>query len=101
MDIYRLIGVRRFLHERKLKMNEKELEVAAKIKSMVSENLNIPEEELDYEIPLFGDGIGLDSVDSLEIISCIDNEFGVVMTGVPKEHFYNVTSLTKYVVEHM
>ena len=31
-------------------MNEKELEVAAKIKSMLSENLNIPEEELDYEV---------------------------------------------------
>ena len=29
---------------------------------------SIPEEELDYEIELFGDGIGLDSIDSLEII---------------------------------
>ena len=82
-------------------MNEKELEVAAKIKSMLSENLNIPEEELDYEVALFNDGIGLDSVDSLEIIACIDSEYGVAMTGVPKEHFYNITSLTKYVVEHM
>lgn len=82
-------------------MNEKELEVAAKIKSMLSENLNIPEEDLDYDVALFNDGIGLDSVDSLEIISCIDNEYGVVMTGVPKENFYNITSLTKYVVEHM
>lgn len=82
-------------------MNEKELEVAAKIKSMLSENLNIPEEELDYEVALFNDGIGLDSVDSLEIISCIDSEYGVAMNGVPKEHFFNITSLTKYVVEHM
>lgn len=82
-------------------MNEKELEVAAKIKSMLSENFNIPEEELDYDVALFNDGIGLDSVDSLEIISCIDSEYGVVMTGVPKEHFFNITSLTKYVVEHM
>ncbi len=53
-------------------MNEKELEIAARIKEMLSENLRIPAEELDYEIPLFGDGIGLDSVDSLEIIACID-----------------------------
>lgn len=83
------------------KMNEKELQVAEKIKGMLVENLRIPEEELDYEIALFGDGIGLDSVDSLEIISCIDSEFGVAMTGVGKEHFFNITSLTKYVVEHM
>ena len=46
-------------------MNEKELQVAEKIKGMLVENLRIPEEELDYEIALFGDGIGLDSVDSL------------------------------------
>ena len=82
-------------------MNEKELEVAAKIKSMLSENLRIPEADLEFDTPLFGDdGIGLDSVDSLEIIACIDSEYGVVMTGVAKEHFFNIESLTKYVVEH-
>ena len=47
-------------------MNEKELEIAENIKGMLSKNLRIPEEELDYEVPLFGDGIGLDSVDSLD-----------------------------------
>ena len=82
-------------------MNEKELAIAARIKEMLSENLRIPAEELDYEIPLFGDGIGLDSVDSLEIIACIDSEYGAAMTGVAKENFYNITSLTKYVVENM
>ena len=41
------------------------------------------------------------SVDSLEIIACIDSEYGVAMTGVAKENFYNITSLTKYVVENM
>ena len=46
-------------------------------------------------------GIGLDSVDSLEIIACIDSAYGVAMTGVAKEHFYNIESLTKYVVANM
>lgn len=82
-------------------MNEKELEIAENIKGMLSKNLRIPEDELDFEVPLFGDGIGLDSVDSLEIISCIDSAYGVAMTGVAKEHFYNITSLTKYVVANM
>ena len=82
-------------------MNEKELEVAAKIKEMLSENLGIPAEELDYDVALFADGIGLDSIDSLEIIACIDGEYGVSMTGVAKENFYNITSLTKYVVANM
>ena len=79
-------------------MNEKELEIAENIKGMLSKNLRIPEEELDYEVPLFGDGIGLDSV---EIIACIDSAYGVAMTGVAKEHFYNIESLTKYVVANM
>lgn len=60
-----------------------------------------PAEELDYEIELFGDGIGLDSIDSLEIIAGIDQEFGVQMTGVAKENFYNIEALSKYVMEHM
>ena len=55
---------------------------------MLSKNLRIPEEELD-------------SVDSLEIIACIDSAYGVAMTGVAKEHFYNIESLTKYVVANM
>ena len=63
-------------------MNEKELEIAENIKGMLSKNLRIPEEELDYEVPLFGDGIGLDSVDSLEIIACIDSAYGVAMTEI-------------------
>ena len=76
-------------------------EIAEKIKNILVENLRIPAEELDYEIELFGDGIGLDSIDSLEIIAGIDQEFGVQMTGVAKENFYNIEALSKYVMEHM
>lgn len=82
-------------------MNEKELEIAENIKKMLNENLGIPEESLDNEVALFNDGIGLDSIDSLEIIACIDDAYGVSMTGVGKEHFYNVTSLAKYVASHI
>ena len=57
-------------------------EIAAKIKNMISENLRIPENMLDDDAELFGGDIGLDSVDSLEIISGIDDLFGVDMTGV-------------------
>lgn len=82
-------------------MNEKELEIAEKVKQMLTDNLGIPAESLDNDIALFNDGIGLDSIDSLEIIACIDDEYGVQMTGVGKEHFYNVTSIAKYVAAHL
>ena len=82
-------------------MDAKQMEIAEKIKGILVENLRIPAEELDYEIELFGDGIGLDSIDSLEIIAGIDQEFGVQMTGVAKENFYNIEALSKYVMEHL
>ncbi len=80
-------------------MNEQD--VKAKIKEFLCSNLGIDETVLEYDTPLFGDGeIGLDSIDSLEIISFIDEEYGVEMTGVGKEHFQNVDSLAAYVLAH-
>ena len=40
------------------------------------------------------------TIDSLEIISAIDEEYGVPMTGVGKEHFKNIDALAAYVVAH-
>lgn len=76
-------------------------EIAEKIKNMVSENLRIPENMLDDDAELFGGDIGLDSVDSLEIISGIDDLFGVDMTGVDREHFQTINALASYVEEHV
>ena len=76
-------------------------EIAEKIKNMISENLRIPENMLDDDAELFGGDIGLDSVDSLEIISGIDDLFGVDMTGVNREHFQTINALASYVEEHV
>lgn len=75
-------------------------EVAAKIKDMLVENLRIPAEMLTDDAELFGGEIGLDSVDSLEIIAGIDDMFGVNMTGVDKTNFRDINSLTNYVMEN-
>ena len=76
-------------------------EIAEKIKNMISENLRIPENMLDDDAELFGGDIGLDSVDSLEIISGIDDLFGVDITGVDREHFQTINALASYVEEHV
>ena len=75
-----------------------ELEVKAKIKEMLCDRLGIEPDALDYDTALFNEGIGLDSIDSLEIISAIDEEYGVSMTGVGKEHFKNIDALAAYVI---
>lgn len=76
-------------------------EIAEKIKNMLVENLRIPADELEYTSELFGDDIGLDSIDSIEIIAGIDGLFGVQMTGAARENFQSIETLTKYVEEHM
>ena len=76
-------------------------EIAEKIKNMLVENLRIPADELEYTSELFGDDIGLDSIDSIEIIAGIDYLFGVQMTGAARENFQTIETLTKFVEEHM
>ena len=76
-------------------------EISEKIKAMLVENLRIPADELEYTSELFGDDIGLDSIDSIEIIAGIDNLFGVQMTGAARENFQSIETLTKFVEEHM
>ena len=76
-------------------------EIAEKIKNMLVENLRIPADELEYTSELFGDDIGLDSIDSIEIIAGIDNLLGVQMTGAARENFQTIETLTKFVEEHM
>lgn len=78
------------------KMNKDE--VKAKLKGFFESNLGVDGSILKDDTPLFGEEIGLDSVDSLEIISFVDDEFGVSMTGVAKENFLSIESISSFIV---
>ncbi|MBQ8013298.1 MAG: hypothetical protein IJ257_02725 [Treponema sp.] len=73
-------------------------EVQAKLKEFFMSNLGVDGDILKYDTPLFGDEIGLDSVDSLEIISFADDEYGVSMTGLPKETFLSIDTIADYII---
>ena len=75
-------------------------EVKEALKGCIVNNLGVDPNELEYDTPLFEEGIGLDSIDSIEMISFIDETFGVSMTGVAKENFQSIDTLTKYIVEN-
>lgn len=75
-----------------------ELEIKEKLKEFFCNDLGIDEAELEFDTPLFGEGIGLDSIDSIELISFIDDAFGVSMTGVAKENFLNIDTLASYII---
>ena len=75
-------------------------EVKGKLKDFFVSNLGCDAEVLQADTALFGDEIGLDSVDSLEIISFVGDEFGVSMTGVGKEPFYSIDTIAEFIVTH-
>ena len=77
-------------------------EIADKIKGMLVERLRIPADELEYDSELFGEDIGLDSIDSIEIIVGIENLFGVDISGAgaTREDFRSIETLTAFVEAH-
>ena len=77
-------------------------EIAEKIKGMLVERLRSPEDELEYDSELFGEDIGLDSIDSIEIIVGIENLFGVDISGAgaTREDFRSIETLTAFVEAH-
>jgi acyl carrier protein len=55
-------------------------ESIAKLKLLVIKQLNLEDmkpEDIDAEAPLFGGGLGLDSIDALELIVLLDREYGI------------------------
>jgi acyl carrier protein len=61
---------------------------------------DIRPEDIDTEAPLFGDGLGLDSIDALELAIAIDRRFGVKIEAEDernREIFRNVASLARHI----
>ena len=59
----------------------------------------VPDEIVD-DAPLFGEGLGLDSIDALELAIAIDKRFGVKIEAEDernKEIFRSVSSLTAHI----
>ncbi len=79
-------------------------ELALEIKQMIIDTLNLEEiaaEEIDSEAPLFGDGLGLDSIDALELGLAVKNRYGVVLSAESEEmrqHFYSVSTLAAFIL---
>jgi acyl carrier protein len=57
-------------------------------------------ERIGDDTPLFGKGLGLDSVDALELVVGIEKDFGISIKSheVDKEIFRSVASLAKFVL---
>lgn len=77
-----------------------------KMAQLMVEALNLEDmeaEEIEPEEQLFGDGLGLDSIDALEISLAISKEYGVQLKAEDestREAFATLRSLTAYVESH-
>ena len=72
-------------------------EIKTKLKEFFMSDLGVDGSMLNFDTPLFGEEIALDALDSLEIISFVDDAFGVSMTGVGKEHFQSIDTIAAYI----
>ena len=66
-----------------------------KLKTGIIEVLNLEDmeiEDVDTEAPLFNEGLGLDSIDALELIVMMEKEYGLKIEDPKKgkEIFYSV-----------
>ena len=62
-------------------------------------NIDMTPEALDADMALFGEGLGLDSIDALELIVLMDRDFGIKI-GDPKEArkiFQSVRVMADYI----
>jgi acyl carrier protein len=66
-------------------------------------NLEIAAPEIDPQAPLYDEGLGLDSIDMLEIALAISQEFGVKLRADDKNNvqiFSSLRSLNSYIQQH-
>jgi acyl carrier protein len=81
-------------------------ELILELKEKIIDVLNLEEmtpDEIDAEAPLFGDeGLGLDSIDALELIVLMEKSYGIKLSNPAegKAIFKSVASIADYVSKH-
>ena len=78
-------------------------EIETKLKETVVSALDLEDltpADIETDVPLFGEGLGLDSIDALELGMAVQQAFGVSFSSNPadnKQIFRSVKTLVDYV----
>ena len=73
-----------------------------KLKQEIIEVLNLEDikpEDIDNDAPLFGEGLGLDSIDALELIVLMEKNYGIKLQDPAKgkEIFKSINVMADYI----
>lgn len=73
-----------------------------RIKRLIVKSLHlegIAPEAIETDAPLFGEGLGLDSVDALELVVALEKEFGIKIKSqeIGREVFSSVATLSQFI----
>jgi len=80
-------------------------ELIATLKAQIIEQLNLQHlkpEDIGDEQPLFVEGLGLDSIDALELIVLLQQKYGIKLANPQDgpEVFKSVKSIADYITAH-
>ena len=75
------------------------------LKNLIIRRLKLEDvkpEDIDPAQPLFGSGLGLDSIDALELVVAIEKTYGIRIPDedVGKEAFASINALADYIIRH-
>jgi len=75
------------------------------LKNLIINHLNLEDVDpasVDANAPLFGEGLGLDSVDALELVMLMETTYGAKIgsSDVGKTAFSSLSSLARFVSEN-
>jgi len=80
-------------------------ELIDKLKQEVIQQLNLEDisaEDIDPDAPLFGEGLGLDSIDALELIVLLEKNYGIKIEDPKdgKKIFFSIRTMAEYITQH-
>jgi acyl carrier protein len=80
-------------------------ELILQLKKEVIEQLNLEDitpDDINPDSPLFGEGLGLDSIDALELIVLLEKNYGIKIEDPKdgKKIFFSISTMAEYITAH-